>query len=196
MQSILPRSDRPYSRARNGLRGLAILSVALLAACGTLTQLEPTAARPCPQVRVLGDAEQITVFRDGPGRDVLDIEYEAQIIQLAGECIYRKDGTISITFAPAFRVSLGAADTDRQAEFEYFVAIIRRADNTVLNKAVFNLAVSAPPGQSQLRFRDGEVDLSIPLREGENGAAFQVLLGLQLTEAQLEYNRRQAAGRR
>ncbi len=197
MQSALIRFTDLFRRYRRRLFGLcAVVPLGMMAACSTLDEPEPPSARPCPQARVLGNADQVTYFRDGPGRDVLDIEYEAQIIELAGECVYRRDGTLAATFSPAFRITLGAADNDRRAEFSYFVAIVRRADSAVLNKEVFPVAVEAPPNQSQIRFRDGEVSLSLPLKEGETGAGFQVLLGLQLSEEQLEYNRRQARGRR
>ena len=185
-----------FRRPARAIGLCALVPLIVLAACSTLEEPESAAARPCPQARVLGNADQITQFRSGPGRDVLDIEYEAQIIELAGECVYRRDGSLSATFAPAFRVTLGAADTDRQASFEYFVAIVRRADSAVLNKEVFPITVEAPPNQSQVRFRDGEVSFSLPLKEGETGAGFQVLLGLQLSATQLDYNRKQAQSRR
>ena len=136
------------------------------------------------------------MFRDGPGRDVIDMEFDAEIVQLAGECAY-SDGrsALAISFFPAFRVTLGAADADRRAQFSYFVAVVRRSDSAILNKEVFDLSVVAPPNQNQVRFRDNQIDLRLPLREGETGSSFQLLLGFQLSEEQLQYNRRQAERR-
>lgn len=183
------RTDRSWQALARRLL-LAVAGVALLSACGTGPNQERPP--PCPQARVLGDTDRLVQFREGPGRDVVDIEFDAEIVQLAGECVYSDDkDSLAVSFFPAFRITMGAADDDRRAQFSYFVAVVRRSDNAILNKEVFDLTVVAPPNQNQLRFRDNQIDLLLPLGEDQTGESFQLLLGFQLDEQQLEYNRRQ-----
>ncbi|MCH7721637.1 MAG: hypothetical protein IH988_11735 [Planctomycetes bacterium] len=47
---------------------------------------------PCPRAVVLADAQSVTEFRPGPGRDLTDILNEGAITDLAGGCEYNDDG--------------------------------------------------------------------------------------------------------
>ena len=54
----------------------AVGSGLLLTACGILA---PSQAKFCPSISLLKAAEKMTRYREGPGRDLTDVLYEAKI---------------------------------------------------------------------------------------------------------------------
>ena len=79
----------------------ALAGLALLSACQTTVfesdQDAPSAAPPpCPQVSVVGDAARLTRFQ-GAGRDVTDVQFEAEIQPPRSGCVYRDTGEIVIS---------------------------------------------------------------------------------------------------
>ena len=64
---------------------VCLIASALLAAC---TQ---RIAPPCPPQNKLIDHARITQFRDGPGRDITDIDFKAVMVDPVGQCIYPDD---------------------------------------------------------------------------------------------------------
>ena len=71
------------------MAGLALVGLTLVG-CKSRTD---AGAPPCPKVAVLADASHMTVFRDGPGRDLTDVQFEADLGRIRGECIYNRSST-------------------------------------------------------------------------------------------------------
>ena len=74
-----------WSAVRWGVWSLALVALALpLASCGLFVDLPP----PCPQVSIMDQAKQVTLYRPGLGRDLTDVAYQVDIRDLAYECDY------------------------------------------------------------------------------------------------------------
>ena len=78
---------------------LAVLGVfcSVLTACEATDDLNPfygpkVVLPACPTVRFLRDADKVTVYRPGSGRDITDILYEAKLEGFVGDCEYVGDG--------------------------------------------------------------------------------------------------------
>ncbi|MBV8167866.1 MAG: hypothetical protein JO021_13815, partial [Alphaproteobacteria bacterium] len=69
-----------------GAAGVVAL-LALGAALDGCRQRDDVGAPPCPRVAVLADASHMAVYRDGPGRELTDIRYEADLARISGECV-------------------------------------------------------------------------------------------------------------
>ena len=147
-------------------------------------------ALPCPNFLVLGDAEKMTRFRAGPGRDITDVEFRAAIIDFRGTCQHT-DSTVEAEFFIEIVVQRGPANRAREASFEYFVAI-PRFHPAPAGKKTFPVKVSFEDKATRLFYRD-EITIEIPLASGEIGANYDVYLGFQLDSDQLEYNSRRRA---
>ncbi len=171
-------------RTRAGLRLAAPFAALLLAGCGTFGGDEPPPA--CPQVLILADAQHFTTFR-GPGRDISDIEAEGEIAGFQGACETTDDG-LELTLALGFEITRGAADTDRVAEFAYFVAVPDFYPDPAA-KAVMPVRVAFPENVSSVRYVDEQVTLDLPLQAGESARQYEVFIGFQLSDEQLRYNR-------
>ncbi|NBC34458.1 MAG: hypothetical protein GVY13_17420 [Alphaproteobacteria bacterium] len=140
----------------------------------------------CPRVSILSDAAQMVVFRPGPGRDLTDVALRGVIAGFDGGCEYF-DGYVQVAMRLSLAAEQGPAATGDTAGFDYFIAIAD-PEGRVLSKEVFDTEVRFPPGGDQ----GGTVetlDYRIPLEEPAAGRFYRVLVGFQLTPAQLEYNR-------
>ncbi len=154
----------------------------LLAAC----TVKDTRPPPCPVVVVVKDAGRLTRF-EGSGRDLTDVVFETTIRNADVACAYG-DNEVEAGLRLLFATTRGPADTSRKVEFRYFVAVADREQN-ILAREEFDLAAEFPGNRTEILQID-EIDPTIPLREGENGADYVVYIGLVLSRDEVEYNRR------
>jgi hypothetical protein len=172
-------------------RGAVLTLVLFTAGCVALGITPEKRRPPCPRVSVATDADRLVQFRDGPGRDLTDVEYTARIVDFAGSCLYDDDETqISVEATATIALERGPAARNDAIRFSYFVAIPVYYPARS-GKSVFPVSIRFPAGRSRLAYRE-EVALTIPLKQGVAGPAHEIFLGFQLTPEQLEYNRSQS----
>ena len=146
---------------------------------------------PCPRAFALYDASRMVEFRGSESFD--NVGFTAEIESVRSFCRYygtvpiEADLEIDITFGR------GPAATETTATYEYFVTVTRK-NIDVIGKEVFPISVSFPPGVNTVS-RTERLDSIIIPRAGENtsGANFEIIVGMNVTEAQREFN---AAGKR
>lgn len=144
---------------------------------------------------ILGDAQKAIQFRPGPGRDPTDVVYEIEIAGIGSGCEFaRKNASVTVTTNIGIAASRGpAAQGDVTGVGNYFVAIVDRQQN-ILRKEVFDASVKLPVGTRRAGTGDQTVQ-TIPLGPNVRSSDYEVLVGLQLSEEQLRWNR-QASQRR
>ncbi len=162
---------------------IVLLSLAI-SGCSVFSSDKYLAA--CPKFLMLGQGDNLVKFLPGPGRDVTDVQFEADIIDFAGSCEHDPKG-VSVELNIAFAVKRGPANKQRRADFSYFVAIPKFYPAKE-GKRIFRIAVGFQANQSRVIYRD-VIDMRIPLKPKEIGANYEVYLGLELSEAELNYNR-------
>ena len=176
--------------------GLALCSAGL-AACAGSSERAPA----CPSAAVLNDAATMTRFAPGGGRDPLDVDFDVEIADLASGCQFEKKGKnfdrLVVAVAPVLITTRGPANASRKAEYVYFVSLIG-PDGDIVTRQSFPVAVSFSGNQRQLTRRDDDppVTIDIPLTRLDDAVNYEVLLGLQLTEDELQYNRQRSGTRR
>lgn len=159
--------------------------LALAACAGT-----QTANLPCPTVAIVAEAADVTKFLPGPGRDLTDVVAEAHIDDFDGSCITDTDANsrqVEVELRLNITARRGPASSERQAKLEYFVAIGDR-DNAILAKKTFAGAFEFE-GNRTLSSIAEELVQRIPLGDGETGENFKILIGFQLSDEELQYNR-------
>jgi hypothetical protein len=174
--------------------------VALLGGCAD----KPKVGLSCPSVNILNDANRLTMYRAGPGRDLSDIAYEAQMTSFDGNCVYtaankeqeklNKYHEVTLNLRPHFRVTPGPALTGQRVTVNYFVAMPAYYPNAE-GRADFSRAIDVPPARTPVDFTDAEIQITIPLGEDRSGASTEVFLGFALDEEQLKQNRGRSSGR-
>ncbi|MRG71569.1 hypothetical protein GH722_07310 [Alphaproteobacteria bacterium HT1-32] len=162
---------------------VCLIASALLVAC---TQ---RIAPPCPPQNKLIDHARITQFRDGPGRDITDIDFKAVMADPVGQCIYPDDeDRMIISLQVVFDIERGPTARTQTEDVPYYVAIVTK-DQKIIRKESFLAQLTYPERASRMRFIDGFVDIEIPLSENLRPNMIEVKTGFQLTEEQLQYNR-------
>ena len=187
-----------------------VLAVALLGgglwACETAEDVGDTVSLlwtdplilKCPDYRVLADAQELVKFRQGPGRDLTDVNFESLIVgvQLACESDVDKKtgkGTVEVSVTVRFGAARGPANRDRKARFVYFIRVVSR-DGRILYGEDFPLTVGFPGNLTQLQFRGEPIVLEIPVTAKRSTNSFSIFTGFKLTPEELKFNRLKRLG--
>ena len=142
----------------------------------------------CPPARLVTDADRLVRFTGGS--DLTDVDFEARLDQPFIACTFDEDDyAIEADLTLRFLMARGPADSDREARFEYFVAITTAVGQRVVAREEFGLFVPFEGNRTQIAVTD-EVSPRIPLRSTQSGAEYLVYVGFKLTPDELEYNRR------
>jgi len=189
------------------MRGrLVLLPIAALAlaGCETLgftsggTGDAPVVAAPlfqCPRVATPADTGDIMRFRTPESRDLTDLVVAARITALAGNCtLVRRQTAVEVTLTMAVEATRGPAAQGRVVQLPYFVAVTD-ANDAILDKAVYGLAVEFSANTQRARMRGEEVRLTLPVSSGTQAGTYRVFVGFQLTEPELALNRSRQMGR-
>lgn len=181
MSAVRHRLSRPALV----LAALAALSGGL-AGCG-MFRGESRPQYDCPSVGAVADGAVLTKFREGPGRDLTDVRYQVRLVDVQNMCDYDRSG-VTVQMRVNFALELGPANQDRTATYEFFVAIIDPSQN-IAAKRNFTTPVTFPANVGYVTHRE-ELQQRIPLPKGGSAADYQIIVSLQLTPDELEYNRK------
>ena len=162
----------------------------LLSGCGGG---EGDFAPPCPRPSIPRDFNDLHRFR-GAGRDITDSVLEGRITGLSGSCKRTGDNTVTATISVSLELTRGPAAPGREADVGYFVAVTQ--GERILDKQVFRLRAEFPANTDRLRLTGDEVELKLPVTPDRTAATYQVLVGFDLSPAELELNRQRMGRRR
>lgn len=198
------RQDLPRNTARvmHGL-GLIVLLLAPLALGGcsmfsskedeAMAAITAAAPKPCPTVGVLAGADQITVF-NGAGHELSDVVLKATIDKAAISCEYDvDDNTISVDIAFNGSAEMGPAATDSEMNLKGFMAVTH-VDDKQISKVTYDIPLNFDKGTRQIRFLKSIEDTVVPYGGAVvNGSVYEMLVGFQVTQQQLDYNRKMSS---
>ena len=171
------------TRGLGGAMALICLGALLLSAC---SMFQPNNPKPCPRVALLNDAAKMTRYRDGQGRDLTDVLYEARVQDVKSGCKYA-DGRVRVEAMIDIIAQRGPAFDGANAQVPFFVAVIDEAQNIIAKKN-FDSEVEFRDGRRRAGVRE-EIDQTVFLKEGEHGPEYEIIVGLQVSEQQLQQNR-------
>jgi hypothetical protein len=101
---------------------------------------------------------------------------------------------LTANFSLVIGAGIGPAADDRKTVFDYFVSVTDESLN-ILQKEFFRFPVEFPGNRTRITVEDEKVALDIPLKAGQDGSHFEIFIGFQLSQEQLEYNRRRRVGK-
>ncbi len=156
-----------------------------LTGCGMFGPATPQ--YDCPTTAAVGDARVQSKFRPGPGRDLTDVQYQVRLIDVTSECRYDSKG-VDVRTRAGFALELGPANPDRNAAYQFFVAITDPS-NEIVAKRIFTTPIKFPTNVGYVEHIE-DLEQRIPLPKGGAAADYKIIVGLQLTEDELEYNRK------
>ncbi len=175
-----------------------VLAAAPLAGCNSTKRLAEGLdtrqnAGQCPSTGSIYDASRYVKFKDGTDELFPNIEYTAEIVDVRSFCRYIDDKPLVAELEIDFAFGKGEAATDTSHAYPFFVAVTRR-NGKVLAKEIYQTEAKFVNGTRL----DGKTELvgriTIP-RADETiaGSNFEILVGFDLDEQQLAFNR---AGKR
>lgn len=167
---------------------LLCAAAATLAGCGGARSTSGlTNPAPCPQASVLFDASRV-VELNGEAR-LANVGYTAEILGVRSLCRYGEDGgPIDSDLEIDFAFGRGAAAQGNSHTYNYFVAVTRR-DAAVIEKETF--PISANFGNNTIVYDSDRISSIVIPRRDDNvsGENFEIIVGFELTEDQIEFNR-------
>lgn len=164
----------------------ATIVAASLAACST------DKTGDCPTMTGVTDASVKTVFRPGANPDPANVLYTAEVASVTGGCDMDKkpphttDAKLTITF----RATRAASGGEAHYVVPYFVAVTEGA--RILARTNYTTTLSFESGQTAATATETVESVHIDPAKDKQPYDYQILVGLQLTKAEVDYNRRTA----
>ena len=167
---------------------VAILVVATIAA-SSCNKRDPFANLNCPTVLVLAEARFLTQFEPGAGRDITDIEYEGRIASVDYKCTERVGrGYVETKVTVRTEFATGTAAASTTVDFPIFIAV-SEGEKKVIEKREQTVKVEFKKGRRIARTATVVKKIRVPLGGEVPPEYHNVVVGFQLTPAQVAYNR-------
>jgi hypothetical protein len=170
---------------------LASLALALaLAGCGGKSEKEVAAASYCPTPLAVQDAQRLTRFKQGGGRDPRDVAFEAALVETNAACSISRQ-TMDVSVYMQIAVNAGPSVGSGMTRVPFFVRVLNANGSVVVGRdefADYKLSAASPRGISR-----EELGIKIPFNSVSELASYRIAVGLLPTPDELEFNRRAVA---
>ncbi|MBL8697010.1 MAG: hypothetical protein JNK67_01470 [Alphaproteobacteria bacterium] len=171
----------------------ALAAAVLVTGCSALGLSEkPNPRSICPQGLILADAGEVTIFRDGPGRDLTDVVAQAKVADVVIDCKPERR-QVRVDLQVAIAAERGPANRAGKQPIDYFVAVVD-PQGQILNRQSFRMNFEWPENRLRIGQID-ELEPRIAIEAPDKAPGYQIWVGLQLTEEQLAWNRRNKPSR-
>lgn len=145
----------------------------------------------CPKVAVVDELKSIHQFMDGKKARSENELSSMTIADLQSRCAHHQN-TITVALDMTFHGTLGAqaqrwTNGHQGFAYPYFVAVTA-PDGDILAKEVYAVTVAYQEGQNTMTQHETLRQI-IPLRPGAEARDYQLLIGFQLNDDQLAFNR-------
>lgn len=164
---------------------LAVAALAL-AGCGSSEKTQQ-AASYCPQPLTVQDAQRITRFKDGPGRDPRDVMFEAELLNTGTQCKMGRN-RLEVDVVMRIAVNAGPSVAGGVTRVPFFVRVVDANGTVVVGRdemADYKLGPTSPRGVSA-----EEMSVELPFSKLTDLGGYRIAVGLKPTQQELEYNRR------
>jgi len=168
---------------------LAPLALAFaVCGCGPSNK-EQLAADYCPQPFQVQDAQSLTRFAPGSGRDSRDVMFEAGLLNSSASCSLGKQ-QMNVNLVIQIAVTPGPAVGKGVTSVPYFVRVLDGTGRIVQGQE-FNADFDLGPSTGRRGSKE-ELSLTLPFEKPAEAASYRIAVGLKPTPDELEYNRRNA----
>lgn len=155
-----------------------------LAACSSDTK-----PQSCPSAAILAPAATLTAFRPDKPNDPSGELYSVGLTNVRTSCVLDADnGTTDSSLELTFRSKRAASPDAAGYRIPYFVAV--SLDGKILAKRNFWIGFNFASGEAETQFTDSVASTVVNLENGKKPYEYELVVGLQLTHDQLEYNKR------
>lgn len=155
---------------------------------------------PCPEFRVIAEAASLIRFRDGPGRDLTDVNFEGKIANVQLGCVSNiskktRVGSMNVDVSLILNAARGPANKDRKAKFPYFIRILDKNEK-ILKALDLDATIDFPGNKTRLQFRTPPLTFILPITPKWPHSYYRIFVGFKLSREDLKFNRARRAKRR
>jgi len=176
------------------LSALSLIAASLvLTGCSSvadrLSEPDPNPG-PCPNALALYDAHRYVELA-GDEQIYENVGFTGEVLNVVSLCRYTDQNASPIDMEMAVRLGFGRgpAAVGETRTYEMFVAVTR-TDRVVIDRQVFPITVTFEPGEDRVEMVQEFNAISIPrATPTTSGTNFEVLVGFELTDEQLAFNR-------
>ena len=140
----------------------------------------------CPQVGIVSDLDRLTEIETRDLGSTTNILFSSRIQRLGVACKVSSDGVTVSTVMELFS-KLSGYDTPADVHLSYLVATVD-PNGRILAKEIYQTKIGFSDGMETVRKKE-EVVVFIPSRVKSNLRGYKILIGFELTESQLQYNK-------
>ncbi len=176
------------------LIGAAALSFLALAGCRSTKEVlaigEAAEANPgpCPRAFALYDASRLVEIRGDGAEKFGNVGFTGEIDKVRSLCRYYADRPIVADLTLDFSLGRGPAASGDTITYNYFVAATRK-NVDVLEKSIFPLTVTFPPGQDRVQVTEKIDEIIFPrANDTTSGENFEIVVGFVVTPQQRAFN--------
>ncbi|HEV2560851.1 MAG TPA: hypothetical protein VGT78_01805 [Rhizomicrobium sp.] len=158
--------------------------LALAAAAAVLGGCSTTTENNCPLASALVDTSSLTMFAAGTTRPL----YTVQVAKVDSDCsIHKYEHTVSTDVDISFTATRPTSGSAAEYNVIYFVATTQ--SSRILAKRRFRAHFRFEPEETTTTFTASVDSNEITVEKSKKAYDYALLVGLQLTKDQLEYNR-------
>ncbi len=164
-----------------------------LAGCGWFSgsgsNKEAAAAAYCPTPLTVQDADKLTRFKAGAGRDPRDVQFEAVIVQTNAACSISRN-ILDVSVYVQIAVNAGPSVGPGTTRVPFFVRVLDANGTVVVGRdefADYKLSAASPRAMSR-----EELGVKIPFSQISDAGGYRIAVGLKPTQEELDFNRRAA----
>jgi hypothetical protein len=163
--------------------------LAAAAALFALAACQADRSADCPTITGVTEASIATVFRAGTTADPANVLYTVEITHVSGTCeMDKKETTSDANVEVSFRATRAPSGEEARYKVPYFVAVTEGSAR-VMAKHTYSIEIDFAPGQTTAEVNDRVGSAHLDIAKSKHPYDYQILVGLQLTKAQLDYNR-------
>ena len=163
-------------------------ALAALATAFALVSCSSDKTGDCPTITGITDASIATVFKPGGTPDQSNVLYTAELTDVNGDCdIDKKAHTADASLQVSFRATRAPSGAEAHYTIPYFVAVTEGA--RILARHVYSVKIDFEPGQTVATASDRIGSTHLETATDKQPYDYQILVGLELSKAQLDYNR-------
>jgi hypothetical protein len=171
------------------MKTTSLVSIAAATAVLALAACSHDRTGDCPTITGITDASVATVFRPGTTPDPANVLYTAELTDVKNTCdIDKKERTSDVSLDIHFRATRAPSGAEAHYQVPYFVAVTE-GSTRVLAKSTYTVQFDFAPGQTTAAASDTVGSTHLSVAKGKHPYDYQILVGLQLTRAELDYNR-------
>lgn len=139
----------------------------------------------CPDFTMIGDTQDFVAF-DGRGVSIDNLRYHISLKSIDGKCDYtHRNAGLTLSVKTASTVLIGPAMPKDETVTAPFFIVVARPDGSIITKSVQTVTFDHATKADRRRLED----VSLKLPDDVEGPELDILVGFQLTPAQLERNR-------